>query len=368
MYAKLVDQAVRQQAGHITVEHPAYRAAPAIDLAVGGLADKRRVLAALPGVVKTKAVIQGQGVAKTGSAQSGVAILAVEPDAERDTSPIAQKIRDGAFLADGDERLVVLGRGLAERLKLEPGKKLVLTTTDTHGQIVEELFRVKGIFATGADEIDGYLVLIPLTFAQRFLDLGTDRATQLGVLVEEPQQRDRVLAQARDALAGAEVAVLPWERVMPDLAAYIRLDRGSNLVVQGVLVFLSLFTIFNTVLMSVLERRREFAMMLALGTSPWRVRGQVLCEAALLGLLGCCAGLLVGGSAGYLLELYGLDLSVFMAEGVSVSGFAIDTRVFADVSPSLLFALGGAVLAAVVLTSSFAVRHVSRIPIATVLR
>ncbi len=368
MYSRLVDQATRQQAGHVTLEHRGYRDAPAVDLAVARATELRRALGRLEGVSGTKALVLGQGIAKSGAGAVGVALMAVEPEIEAATSPLADRMVAGAFLAAGDQRQAIVGRALADRLKLSPGKKLVLASTDVSGALVEELVRVKGVFATGAEEVDGYLVQVPLTFGQQMLGLGADRVTQIGLLLEDPDDRAAVLAAARAVVADPDVAVLPWEEVIPDLASYITLDRGSNLVFQGILIFLSLFTIFNTILMSVLERTREFAVLLALGTSPWRLRAQVLTESLLVGLGGAALGLVVGGIPALAMQIYGLDMSALAGDNLSISGFAVDMRVHSELSAELLVGLGGLVVAAVGATSLLAMRRIGRIKIANVLR
>ena len=155
---------------------------------------------------------------------------------------------------------------------------------------------------------------------------------------------------------------------MPDLANYIRLDRGSNQVFQGIIIFLCLFTIFNTILMSVLERTREFAVMMALGTPTTRMRGQILIESALLASLGVVVGLGIGGGIAGYFNVTGLDMSQLMGDEVDVSGFALNTLVRPKVSVELLAALGGSVFFATLLISLFAMRRIKQIDLATVLR
>jgi len=363
----MIFDAVRQNAGHITIENPEYRDAPAIDLTVAGGPDLRDELGRIPGVERTKALILGQGVVKSGAGAVGVALMAVEPSAEASTSPLAHKISDGEYLADGDTRKIIIGAALAERLNLRVGKKLVVATNDKNGDLVEELLRVKGIFKTGAVEIDGYVVQMPLPFARELYQLDANAVTQLGIVVADPEHRDEVLEAAR-AIVDKNVAVLPWEEVMPEVAAYIRLDGGSNLIFQGILLFLSLFTIFNTILMSVLERTREFAVQLALGASVWRIRAQVLVESAMLGLLGCLVGLTSGGLLGYYFEVNGLDIAALYGEGMTVSGIAFDSRIYGDVTFELLAVLGLIVFVATVLVSLFSMRQISQISAANVLR
>ncbi len=367
VYNQLIDDATRMQGGHFTLEHPQYREAPAVDLFVGGVSGLRARLEALDGVGGTKALVLGQGVARSARGAAGVSVMGVEPSLEAAASPIAASMAAGSYLEEGDGRKVVVGTGLAKRLEVRTGRKLVLATNDASGEIVEELFRVKGTFEVGSDEVDAYLVQIPLEFARRLYGLGVDDATQVGVLLADAGRRPAVMAAAREFVP-AEVALRTWEEVMPDLANYIRVDRGGNLVFQGIVVFLSLFTIFNTILMSVLERTRELAMQLALGVSASLLRLQVVIESALLGALGSTLGVLLGGGLGYWMQAEGLDISRFYGDDLDVSGFALDTMVYADVTVELLVSMWLLVFAATVLLSLIPGRQISRIAVADVLR
>ncbi len=406
IYAKLIDDAVRMQAGHLTVEHVEYRDAPAIDLVVDNIEKLRVEIEKLPGVERTKALVMGQGVAKSGLGAIGVVVMGVEPSMETGSSPFARKLTAGAYLTEGDVNKVVVGSQLARRLKLERkkearrlltvleplaafagldaealhqrlkiqlsvGKKMVIASNNVDGEMVEELVRVKGIFETGAVEIDGFFIQLPIDFARKFFGMKPGQATQLGVLVTNPGRRDEVMDRVR-AMVGAEqkrkIAVRTWEEVLPDLAAYIKIDGGSNYVFQGILIFLVMFTIFNTILMSVLERRREFAMLLALGTPPGRLKGQIMIETALIGLIGVALGLLIGGLSGYAMQVHGLDLTYLFEEGVSVSGIAFDPVIHALVTPKMLATVGGIVFGATLLLSLYPMGRIKRIPVADVLR
>jgi len=369
VYAQMTDDAVRMQAGHVTLEHEEYRDAPAIDLTVGRVSALREELAALEGVEKTKVIVLGQGVVRSGHASVGAAIYGFVPSVEAATSIIARRVQEGEFLADDDFRKVVVGKVLADRLQVRLGKKLVVSSNNAKGELVEELVRVKGVFATGAEEVDGFLVQVPLRFARHLYGLSDDQATQLGLVLHDADDQAKTLKAARKVVGGGrEVAVRPWEEVLPDLAAYIKLDGGSNWVFQGILIFLSLFTVFNTILMSVLERKREFAVLLALGTPPWRIRAQVVVESALVGVLGCLVGLTIGGLLGLYLQVYGFDISALFEEGISVSGLAFDTYVYGKVTVELLGGLGSVIFVATVLSAAVSTRRIPAISVAEVLR
>ena len=153
----------------------------------------------------------------------------------------------------------------------------------------------------------------------------------------------------------------PWQEIQPQVASYIRLDQGSNWIFQALLVMLVLFTIFNTVLMSVLERQREFAMLLALGTRPADLRWQVFLETLYLAVIGCAVGVALGGGAALALEVRGLDLRTFYPHGVTISGFAIDPVLRARVTTRVLGLTTGIVLAAVLSLGLIPMRQATRL-------
>lgn len=368
VYEQMTNDAVRMQAGHITLEHPDYRHAPAVDLFVLDLSTLRTQIEEMPEVEGTKLLTLGQGVARSGAGAVGVSVMGVEPSVEKISSPLAGKIIAGDYLEDTDGAMVVIGSKLAKRLKLKKGKKLVITTNNAAGELVEELFRVKGIYETGSEEIDGYFIQAPLKAICHLYGMPKNSATQLGIILHDPDTQREILRKIKRMLTGKPIKGYPWQEILPELASYIKIDRGSNLIFQGILIFLILFTIFNTIYMSVIERQREFAVMMAIGTEPSELKMQVLVETAFIGLIGCILGLLLGGSGAYFVQIYGWDISSFLKEGMSVSGFAISTDMHAKVSASLLVWLGGIVFGSTLLLSLIPMRRATHVHIADVLR
>jgi ABC-type lipoprotein release transport system permease subunit len=368
VYAQLIDQVVRLQAGHITMENPSYRDAPAVDLWVKAPESLRSQIEKLPQVEQTKLLIMGQGIARSGSGDVSATLMGVEPSVELDTSPLVRHIIAGRYLNDDDGPWVVIGSELAKRLKLKVGKKMVLTTNDAAGNLVDELCRVRGIFETGSVEIDGYFIQAPLGFARRLFGLPEEGATQLGVVLRIPEAQESVLQEIRLMVAEQDIAVLPWQEIIPEIASYIKLDKGSNLIFQAILIFLILFTIFNTILMSVLEREREFAVLLALGTKPAQLRLQILMESAYLGLIGCGLGLLVGGLAAWAAQVWGIDLRSLLEEGFTISGFAVSAKMHARVTTGLLFGTAGLVFVATLILSLIPMHRAARLSIVDQLR
>ena len=149
----------------------------------------------LPQVERTKLIIMGQGIARSGSGDVSATLMGIEPSVELDTSPLVRHIVAGRYLNDDDGPWVVIGSEFAKRLKLAVGKKMVLTTNDAAGNLVDELCRVRGIFETGSVEIDGYFIQAPIDFARRLFGLPEEGATQLGVVLRMPEAQESILRE-----------------------------------------------------------------------------------------------------------------------------------------------------------------------------
>jgi ABC-type lipoprotein release transport system permease subunit len=365
-----IDKGVRLQAGHITIEHEDYRLAPAVDLVVPNAERLADQFGQLAQVDSTKLLISGEGVARSGAGAFGIGIIGVIPEVETKNSPIVEDIREGTYLENADEARVVIGSVLAERLKLKPGKKLVIATNNANGDLVERLYRVKGIFQTGNDVVDGALVHMEIGSARSLFDLPQGSATQVGVILKDVGRLSDLLPIVEQALSGNDLlSAHPWQTIMPGLNGYITVERAGYLVMEGILAALVMFTILNTLLMSVTERKKEFATILALGGKGRDLRAQIFFEAALLGLIGVTLGTVLGGYFAYHFSVVGIDLAALSpGEDISIAGVPIDMMVHTLYSPRLLSTMALAVLGGTLLLSLIPISRVTRLSLSNLLR
>jgi len=368
VYARLVDDAVRLQGGHVTLMHRGYMDAPSADLYIGRTNVLRNRIEKLSGVERTKGLVLGQALVKTATGAVGAMVMGVEPLVETGTSPLPGRIKEGRYLSGDGGAQAVIGAAMAERLNLRVGSKFVLAANDTRGGMVEELCRVRGIFRMGSDEMDGYLIQVPVGFARRLYGLPKDALTYLGVVLDDSDTRHAVAKLISNMPESSGYSALPWEKVLPEVASYIRLDRTQNYIFQAILMFLVLFTIFNTILMSVLEREREFGVLLALGTAPMRLRVQVFLESVYLNLAGVGGGLLLGGLLVWYYQVHGIDFSRFTRAEMSISGFSMQMMLHPRLTAGILGWIGGLVYAATLLLSLYPVWRSTRMDLAGVLR
>jgi len=181
---------------------------------------------------------------------------------------------------------------------------------------------------------------------------------QVALLLTDPTRIDATAQDARAAFPATEV--LTWAQADPQLEAFIKIDDGGSYLFDGLFFILISFMLLNTLLMSVLERRREITLLGALGLSPRRRFLMVMLEACFLAGIACVAGTGLGWLGHKYFQLHGLPLAWFTDTDFEAGGVVLDPVMYSVLSgPRVL----GTVLLVFALTMSLALvaaRHVRR--------
>jgi len=330
MYQKLIRTGIATIAGHVVVQPEGWQKDP--DAVERSIADADEVAATMqaawPDTIVTQRTFLG-GLLTSPNGSAGVGITAVQPDIEPTVSDWHTKVVEGEWLEPGDKRGIIIGAKLAETLDVGLGKKVVLMGQGKD-DVSSKLFRIRGILKTGSAQADGFLAIISVTAAQDFLEQ-PGAVSQISLHLPVTEQSDEALAAVTSALGGgAGLEILGWKEAVAEVYEFTRTDRRTNnwfMFIIGLIVALG---IVNTILMSVMERIREFGVMLALGTPPLKLRRMILTEGLLIGVLGAALGMAFGGAMTYYLVETGIDYSEMIGESFDVAGVSIDTMIKAE--------------------------------------
>ncbi len=238
---------------------------------------------------------------------------------------------------------IVVGAKLAEKLHLRIGKKIVYTTTDKQGEIVSAIERVTGIFKTGVSEVDSAMVLLPIKRLQKTVDYKQDEATLVAVMLDD--QRKAITTRDRLAVLPiyANTEVLTWQQSQPELAGMIAVDKSSNYISQFLIALLVAAGILNTMLMSVLERKREFGVMMAVGMAPATLFRLVMIESFWLAVVGLIIGIIISTPWYIYMHEIGIDFTEAYGNDMDFGGVLIDPvmkiRLFKESIISILLGL-----------------------------
>jgi ABC-type lipoprotein release transport system permease subunit len=304
-YDMMIDTSLRVFTGQMQVQRAGYHHKPQMRSTVpkaAALAAQLRQTTGLDGIAVRA---QGFALASSASRSYGVPVIGVEPMFEARVSTLPHLIKQGRYLSAVDAHEAVLGSALARNLKLQVGDELTLLGSGKDGSIAATIVPVVGIFDSGNPELDRQLVQLPLTTFQDVFSMGEDAHV---IVVSGPSHE--AIAQTKAQVAsqlppGADLTVLDWEELIPGLRQLIQADMVQNWITYIALIVIVTLSIMNTFLMSVLERTREFGIMLALGNSAWRIGVMVLLESVYLTLLGLGIGVLLGGGIAVYLHVEG---------------------------------------------------------------
>ena len=328
----MIENGLQLGQGHITIQPENYLQSPSAGLFLSNISGLLDILASEPEVEFSYPRIRGEGMLSSASGGEGISFMGIDPGIEGEGKLVQRSMDSGAFLDGPEGNWIVVGRKLAELLSLDVGRKTVLTLQDSKGQITSTLLRVKGIFYSGSPEIDRTYTLIPIKTAQKILGMGSG-VTSIAVYLKEQRKTKAVLKKLRESIPSGEIAILPWQKVQPSLRDFVVLDDAFGYLYYLIILIIVSIGVLNTVLMSVMNRKREIGILMALGMKPGSVLRMILAETCLIAVLGTAAGLVIGYSVHYYFATHGLDLSSYMGE-FSLAGTILDPVYYSRLRPA----------------------------------
>ncbi len=294
--AELVDNATSLVGGPIEVHHRDYLPDRGLHDTIGGRGgvDGEQLLRAIeadPAVIGAAPRVYGAGLVSSGEVTSASVLLGVDPGREVRISRFLNPLAGGRLPETGRNEMVI-GEEMARQLAVSPGDELVVVAGAADGSMGNDMYRVSGVFRTGLAEFDAATAVMPIADLQLLSVLDPGRIHQIIVGVRDPAAAEAAalrIAAAVDA-ASRDIAVATWNEINPVLHEYVMLARSLYGLIIVIVFAMASFGIANTMLMATFERRREFAVLLALGAGPGAVVAIVLGEAFAIGLLSLAIG------------------------------------------------------------------------------
>jgi ABC-type lipoprotein release transport system permease subunit len=327
-YTKMINTSAVMGLGHVTIEPRGYNETPSLDKKLSGTNALREKLLRMPEVEGALIRIMGQAMLASANKSIGGVFIAVDPSMESpDQNLFIRSIIEGKLFSGTDNAGAVVGSTVAKKLNLGIGKKVVYTTTDVHGEIVSEIARVTGIFKTGVSEVDGSMILLPIDKVRSVLSYGPEEATLVSIEIKDQRRALKMRDMIESMMADPSKEALSWRETQSELSSIITLDKAGNRIIQVLIGLLIAAGILNTLLMSVMERTREFGIMMAVGMSPFTLFRLVIIESAWMGLLGLIVGVILSIPWYMFMSQHGIDFSGMIGSDYSASGVLIDPLV-----------------------------------------
>jgi putative ABC transport system permease protein len=257
-----------------------------------------------------------------------VEIVGVDPANEPRTNRFLRQIARGRYLQPGDAGATVVGQAVADRLHAELDDELLATAVGKTGDMESMLLRIVGIVSTGSDEVDATICHVALGDVERLT--GLTGAAEVTLVLDDWRATDAARAALSPKVASGD-EVLTWGDINPEFKGHLAQDAAVSRIVSVVILLIVVLGVASAQLAAVLERRREFAVLTALGMQSGTIVLILLGEALSIGAAGAVLGLALGLPFVWRLAHAGLDLSQYLGANYTFQGAVIEPVIYGDI-------------------------------------
>jgi lipoprotein-releasing system permease protein len=275
----------------------------------GGLTDVDGVLEKVRRngeVVAAAPYVMGQSLLKTDGDVTGVVVRGIDPELEGSVTDLSRNMVQGAMI-DLDDSGIIIGAEMSRQRGLRLGDPVTLVSpseiSSPFGMVpIMKRFLVEGIFDTGMYEYDTGLVLVTIPAARDFFDLGQG-ITGVAVKVRDVY-RTGAIAQDLQKSLGYSLWVRDWKEMNQNLFSALKLEKITMFIILVLIVIVAAFNIIGTLILVVMEKGREIAILKAMGATRKSIGRIFMLEGLIIGLGGTIFGLLLGLVLCFLLANY----------------------------------------------------------------
>lgn len=317
-YGRVIDLFTRMHTCHLQIHQKDYLDRPSIYRTIDDWRDLAAKCSEVPGVRSWTPRVYSAALAFQGNKTTGASLIGIDPVLEKETTTLAATIDHGTWFSSPNERVVAIGKSLADILKADVGDELVLIGQAADGSIANDLFRIIAVMGKGNNSAQQMNCYMPLETAQSFLELG-ERVHELALIVRDYEDAIEMAPLVAQAIGDPDLQVAPWQDVERQFYQSMKADMDGMWITLSIIMLIVAIGVLNTVLMTILERTREFGVLKALGTKPITVFWLIVTETGFLALLASVVGTILS----LLLNAWFTNHGIAYPEPIDVGGIAV---------------------------------------------
>lgn len=289
------------------------------------LKDKKEIVSSSP-------FVMGQVMVSSGKKAHGVFIRGIDPDNEAKTTDIEKYLKDGNLkeLSDiKDMPKIIIGSELASSLGVFNGDIVtILSPTGDIGPLgmlprVKQ-FKVAGIFEVGMFEYDANLVVTHIHSAQEFFDM-KDSVTGIEIRLKDIYSASTIREKLQTEL-DFPLFAKDWMQMNKNLFSALKLEKFAMFIILILIILVASFNIISTLIMNVIEKRREIAILKAMGATDNGIMSIFMLQGLIIGLVGTLIGVTGGYTLCYIINKY--QIIKLPADIYYLSHLPVKTKLF----------------------------------------
>ncbi len=354
-YDNMIKNAVKLSTGYIQIHDNGYWEDKSINNTFKNSSPLFNSVNSNDNITLTLPRLESFALGSSGEYTKGVFVIGTDPEIEDRLTNLSDKLVDGEYF-NNDEGVIV-GKGLADYLHVGIDDTLILIGQGYHGVTAAGKYRIIGIFKFPVPQMDNQMVYMRLKDCQ-YLYNAENRLTSYTIMIDDGDDLYLTVAELGE-LTGEEFEVLSWEDMNKEMVQMIKSDNAGGIFMLGVLYMIVGFGVFGTMMMMTMERRKEFAVMIAVGMQKARLSIIVFFETLFIGFLGVIVGVFISFPILLYLFYNPIPITGEMAESFELFGvepivpFSVDAAIFINQSLIVMLICFIAVMYPIVVINRF---------------
>ena len=361
-YGGIIEMFTRNRTGHIQVHRAGYLDKPSLYETIDGYAAIGETIQGTAGVEAWTPRVYAAGLGSVGEKSTAVQVIGIDVARETQATRFDKKVIEGSVLVETASHEAVIGKGLAKIISGTVGSEIVIFSQGADGSIANDVYKIVGIAESGDDATDRVACYLHIEDAQELFVLD-GRIHEIVVIVSNINHVSKITDALEARLNNSTLEVSPWQVVAKSFYRAMKTDQQGDAISRWVIMFIVAIGVLNTVLMSVLERTREYGVLKAIGTKPTQIFWLVVCEVIIITIGSICVGVPLGVLANYLLSISGITYP----EAITYGGMKF-TTLYAEVNVRCLIIPAITVMVSATIVSLFPAIKAARIMPAKAMR
>ncbi len=311
-----IDSAILLQSGHLQIRAESYDENKSSLKWAELIENPDQIASQVAGLPQVKVAtprLFASGFLSNGNESAGARIIGIDP-ASTANDPYRQGLLSGDYLTADDREGLLVGKPMADKLRLKAGDQISLSVNTSNGDVLEQTFTVRGIYTTNTYGFDNSIIFLPLAKAQAITQT-ENHASTIFVLLKDISSTDSVIS----ALKVSNLKVLSWVDMNSLIVEFETMANSYIGFFYLIILAITASVIINTLIMSVYERTREIGILSAVGMRGSRIMMMFLAESILLAIGGVILGLVVGWLGVFLFNINGFYIGNMGLNGMLVT-------------------------------------------------
>jgi ABC-type lipoprotein release transport system permease subunit len=354
-----ISSAINTYLGHIQIHQKTYLEDPKMDKTI---VQPDKVIAIIKQTKNVKAYAPHtiiDAMLTTAKGNQGVKITGVLPGLEKNISNIPTHLYQGTYLTRFKKPAVIIGKALADKLHLKINSKVKISFQNLQGDILSYAFRVEGIYKVNNDMLEKMQVYVKQKDLTKLLGLSQSLIHEIVVKLDRLKDAPKVKKLWQPQMSGNLVQT--WDEVSPELGYAQEMMATFSYIFMVIILMALSFAIINTMLMAILERKRELGIMVAIGFNKRKLFWMIMLETLFLAAVATPIGMLLSY---WTIEYFGRHGMTFLSVAKGLEHYGMSATIYTKLDKSFYMGITILTLTTALLAAIYpAVKALSNNPI-----